>query len=105
MIGWIIVASIWTHCEIVLPNSNAKSLPGWCPEAVLYNQSGLVFDNDLAIIRGTFAWILTILYMVYLLCACLACRKERKANNHDHGLGINLEASPELGVHSEEFFY
>jgi hypothetical protein len=95
--GWLAVASIWTDCEIIIPNSDpnsdAISLPPWCAQPALYYNIHLdtgswpEFDANTAITKDVFAWILTVLYMVYLLSAGIAWRKERRATRMIMELG------------------
>src|SRR5450756_2367720 len=68
LVGWIVVASIWSDCEIILPNSDATSLPNWCPQSVLLispTVSGLVFEKGLTITKDALGWVVTLGYVVY----------------------------------------
>jgi hypothetical protein len=94
--SWMVVASIWTHCEIVVPNnyqSNDEiSLPRWCPQPELYdNINSTTGDGNLVLAKDIFAWVLSAIYMVYLLAAGSAWRKERKTDKDDRGFGMELE--------------
>jgi hypothetical protein len=53
LVGWIVVASIWTDCEIILPNGDANLLPNSCPHSAPLSAtiSGVVFEKGLAITK------------------------------------------------------
>lgn len=104
--GWLTTASIWTDCEIIIPNSNqysrspsmSQQLPQWGAQPVLYyhiystSSFEVVFDRNIAVAKEVFAWVLGGLYVVYLLCAGLASRKEGKAYK-ERELEMELERS------------
>jgi hypothetical protein len=63
-------------CEIILPNlpNRNEPLPSWCPQAAISipPDSGVLFENGLAITRDALAWALTAVYGVYLISGGIA---------------------------------
>ena len=96
LVGWVVAISIWTDCEIVLPNNNATSLPNWCPQSVLSinpTVSGVVFERGLTIAKDALGWVVTLGYIVYLISASLTWRKENmEEKDNDRGFGTELES-------------
>jgi hypothetical protein len=92
--GWIVVASIWTGCEIILPNRDAISPSKLCPPSVLSGPTvfGTVLSSGLVIIKDTLAWVLVAGYVLYLVSASIAWWQERKAEKDDRELGMELES-------------
>jgi hypothetical protein len=90
--AWLVVASIWTDCEIIRPNSRATSLPLWCPQSVLSTPTirGHVFHSSLTNMKNSLAWLSTTIYVAYFVFASVAWRKEKKANK-DKDMGLGME--------------
>jgi hypothetical protein len=77
--GWAATASIWTECEIILPNRNEPPpLPSWCPQSALSipipPDPGVVlhYGHGLAITRDSLAWVDAVLYGVYAVSGLIA---------------------------------
>jgi hypothetical protein len=100
LVGWIVVAGIWTDCEIILPNSGANLLPHWCPQSAPSSPavSGVAFEKGLAITKDALGWVVTLGYVVYLVSASIAWREEKlEEKNRNSRIRIELEAF-ETGV-------
>jgi hypothetical protein len=95
LVGWIVVASIWTDCEIILPNSDANLLPHWCPHSAPSSPavSGVVFEKGLATTKDALGWIVTLGYVVYLVSASIGWREEKmEEKNNNKRIRIELES-------------
>jgi hypothetical protein len=55
LVGWIVVASIWSDCEIVLLNGDVNLLPNSCPQSAPLSPtiSRVAFEKGLAITKDT----------------------------------------------------
>jgi hypothetical protein len=99
LVGWIVVASIWTECEIVQLNGGATSLPGWCPQSSMFlrtfGPSVVVKEEGLAITENALGWLVTAAYVVYVLSAGIAWWRERRERIYEerrNGGGTELES-------------
>jgi hypothetical protein len=80
-------------CEIILPNlpNRNEPLPSWCPQAAISipPDSGVLFDNGLAVTRDALAWAVTAVYGVYLISGGIAwCRGGER--DDDCGTGTEM---------------
>jgi len=97
LLGWIVEAVVWTDCEIVLPNSDAASLPNWCPQSILSMLTGppsdLMLENGLVITKDSLGWLIAVSYVVYLVSFSISWRREQIVGNDEYrGHRIELEA-------------
>jgi hypothetical protein len=91
--GWLAVASIWTDCEIIVPNSSEILLPQWCPQSELPISalSGHILSTSVAITKDSLAWLVTISYVVYVISASIVWRTQRKAYKDDYGMETEMK--------------
>lgn len=58
---------IWQSCEIDLPKSDIRSLPGMCPQSILSIPTigGVIFRQSLSKTKDALAWVVASASLAY----------------------------------------
>lgn len=90
---WVVMAAIWTDCEIIQPSTQQSAIAQWCPQAVLSDPTvgGHLFSKVLTNTKDTLAWVIVAMYIVYSVSAGVAWRREKSAVDRGEEVGFGME--------------
>jgi cytochrome bd-type quinol oxidase subunit 1 len=84
-LGWIIVSSIWTQCEV--------SPTPFCPQTYMAD-GGRSLSMGLTAFKDALAWIITVLYFVTIVLGVKQMRYMERAGGKDEKGFYELEEYP-----------